>query len=75
MVGDAIKTKHKITGQIKGASFSGRYTKNHSGNNSILGALKDIDMNCLGYVEKDKLYIFSTSAGDETMLTFKRSNS
>ncbi|EHR6472077.1 tetratricopeptide repeat protein [Vibrio parahaemolyticus] len=75
VVGDAIKTKHKITGQIKGASFSGRYTKNHSGNNSILGALKDIDMNCLGYVEKDKLYIFSTSAGDETMLTFKRSNS
>ncbi|ODY21061.1 hypothetical protein BBM17_02600 [Vibrio parahaemolyticus] len=75
VVGDGNKIKHKITGQIKGASFSGRYTKNHSGNNSMLGAFKDINVNCLGYVEKDKLYVFSTSAGDETMLTFKRSNS
>ncbi|WP_318480383.1 tetratricopeptide repeat protein [Photobacterium leiognathi] len=75
-VGLSTKTKFTITGLITGASFRGQYKSEavEQAKTSLLGGLSNFNLDCLGYVHGESLYVFSLKKDSERNIEFKKSN-
>ncbi|EKO3656939.1 tetratricopeptide repeat protein [Vibrio metschnikovii] len=70
------KMKFSLKGKVTGATFKGRYKSESidQTKSSILAGLGGFETECLGYVDGDCIYVFSTEKGSDRTVKLSRKN-
>lgn len=70
------KMKFSLKGKVTGATFKGRYKSESidQAKSTILVGLGSFETECLGYVDGDCIYVFSTEKGSDRTVKLSRKN-